>query len=52
MDNHGTRVIQTLIEVLGKHVVYLHDVIMLIISELDQNIFEMSTHANGNHVIQ
>ena len=52
MDNHGTRVIQTLIEVMRKHYVHLNNEIFMIVNELDQNIFEMTTHANGNHVIQ
>lgn len=52
MDNHGTRVIQTLIEILGKNAYYLHNEILVMIAELDQSIFDLSTHANGNHVIQ
>jgi len=52
MDNHGTRVIQTLIETLARDHLSLHAEIGQIINELSQSIYEMSVHANGNHVIQ
>lgn len=52
MDNHGTRVIQSLIETLGKYHLSLHSEIIAIINELNTEIFTMIVHANGNHVIQ
>ena len=51
-DLHGTRAIQTLVEVLGKHRNELHQEIVAVGSEMSQYIFDLSTHPNGNHVIQ
>ena len=52
MDLHGTRAIQTLVEVLGKEPSALHKEILAIGHEMSQYIFDLSTHPNGNHVIQ
>lgn len=52
MDLHGTRCIQTLVEVLGNEPTALHSEILAIGSEMSQYIFDLSTHPNGNHVIQ
>lgn len=52
MDLHGTRAIQTLVEVLGKNPTALHQEILMLGSEMSQYIFDLSTHPNGNHVIQ
>lgn len=52
MDLHGTRCIQTLVEVLGQQPSELHHEILAIGSEMSQCIFDLSTHPNGNHVIQ
>lgn len=52
MDNHGTRVMQTLIEVMAKEHTQLQSELSQIIYELNNNIFELCLHANGNHVIQ
>lgn len=52
MNLHGTRVIQTLVEALGTDPAFLHNEILAIGAQMSQYIFEMSTHANGNHVIQ
>ena len=52
MDLHGTRCIQTLVEVLGAQPAALHNEILMIGSEMSQYIFDLSTHPNGNHVIQ
>jgi len=52
MDVHGTRAIQTLIEVLGKDPTTYHDELIAIAHELEHYIFELSTHPNGNHVLQ
>ena len=51
MNLHGTRVIQTLVEALATDPKFLHSEILAIGVEMTQNIFEMSTHTNGNHVI-
>lgn len=52
MDVHGTRAIQTLIEVVGKDPTTFHEELLEIGAELNQFIFELSTHPNGNHVLQ
>jgi len=52
MDLHGTRCIQILIETLGRQPNALYHEIMAIGAECSQNIFDLSTHPNGNHVIQ
>ena len=52
MDVHGTRAIQTLIEVVGKDPATFHEELLEIGAELNQFIFELSTHPNGNHVLQ
>jgi hypothetical protein len=52
MDLHGTRVIQTLVEVLGREPAALHHQILAMGAEMSQYIFDLSTHPNGNHVIQ
>lgn len=52
MDLHGTRAIQTLVEVLGQNPMALHQEIIAIGAEMSQYIFDLSTHPNGNHVIQ
>lgn len=52
MDLHGTRAIQTLVEVLGREPAALHQEILAIGSEMSHYIFDLSTHPNGNHVIQ
>ena len=52
MDLHGTRAIQTLVEVLGKEPAALHNEILALGAEMSQYIFDLSTHPNGNHVIQ
>ena len=52
MDVHGTRAIQTLIEVLGKDPTTFHNELLTIGSELEHYIYELSTHPNGNHVLQ
>ena len=52
MDIHGTRAIQTLVEVLGKDPTTFHNELLAIGKELEQYIFELSTHPNGNHVLQ
>jgi len=52
MDLHGTRAIQTLVEVLGKHPVALQNEILAVASEMSQCIFDLVTNSNGSHVIQ
>ena len=52
MDLHGTRAIQTLVEVLGKEPAALHHEILALGAEMSHYIFDLSTHPNGNHVIQ
>jgi len=52
MDLHGTRAIQTLVEVLGKEPTALHQEILALGAEMSHYIFDLSTHPNGNHVIQ
>lgn len=52
MDSHGTRVIQTMVEILRKDYAQLNNELFMIINELEQSIFEIITHANGNHVVQ
>lgn len=52
MDLHGTRVIQTLVEFLGKHPVAMQHEILAIGSQMSQCIYDLATHSNGNHVIQ
>ena len=51
MDVHGTRAIQTLIEVLGKNQTTYQNELLMIGSEFEQYIFELATHPNGNHVL-
>ena len=52
MDLHGTRVIQTVVETLGEDPAAMHQEILAIGAEMSQYIFDLSTHPNGNHVIQ
>ena len=52
MDLHGTRVIQTMVETLGQDTATMHDEILMVGAEMSQYIFDLSTHSNGNHVIQ
>jgi len=52
MNLHGTRVIQTLVEALAADPVFLSREIYAIGAQMSQYIFDMSTHTNGNHVIQ
>ena len=52
MDLHGTRAIQTLVEVLGSQPAAFHHEILALGAEMSQYIFDLSTHPNGNHVIQ
>jgi len=49
---HGTRVIQTLVEVLASRHQKFHNELTKLITELNINIVELSTHTHGNHVIQ
>ena len=51
MDVHGTRAIQTLIEVLGRNPTTYRNELLTIGNEFEQYIFELSTHPNGNHVL-
>jgi len=51
MDLHGTRAIQTLVEVLGNEPAGLKQEILALGAEMSQYIFDLSTHPNGNHVI-
>lgn len=48
---HGTRAMQTLVEVLADKVPQLSTECLMLVRELESNILEMSTHVNGNHVI-
>ena len=48
MDLHGTRAIQTLVEVLGKEPAALHHEILALGAEMSHYIFDLSTHPNGN----
>jgi pumilio RNA-binding family len=48
---HGTRAMQTLVEVLAVHIDSMESHCRLMIEELDRNILQLSTHVNGNHVI-
>ena len=52
MDLHGTRVIQTLVESLAIDTAALHNEILAIGALMSEYIFDLSTHSNGNHVIQ
>ena len=52
MDLHGTRAIQTLVGVLGRHQDVLRSEILALGSGMSHYIFDLSTHPNGNHVIQ
>ena len=52
MDLHGTRAIQTLVQVLGNHVDCMSQEILALGNEMSQAIFDLATHSNGNHVIQ
>jgi hypothetical protein len=49
---HGTRAMQTLSEVISKHLDTLRPEIELLIEILESKVVELSTHAHGNHVIQ
>jgi hypothetical protein len=49
---HGTRAMQTLSEVISKHLDTLGPEIELLTEILDDKVVELSTHAHGNHVIQ
>jgi hypothetical protein len=52
MSVHGTRAMQTLVEVLAKNIKVMSTECILLIEQLNSNILSMSTHVNGNHVIQ
>jgi len=52
MNLHGTRVIQTLVESLAADPTFLHEEILAIGTQMSHYIYDMSTHTNGNHVIQ
>ena len=52
MDVHGTRVMQTLVEVLGRNYLDCHAEILDLAAEFNEAIFDMAIHPNANHVIQ
>jgi len=52
MSVHGTRAMQTLVEVLAGNVSNLQTECLMLVRELETNILQLSTHVNGNHVIQ
>ncbi len=43
---------QTLVEVLAVNIRELEHECLMIIKQLEDNLLQLSTHANGNHVIQ
>lgn len=49
---HGTRAMQTLVEVVAFNINLMDSECQLLIKELECNIQQLSTHVNGNHVIQ
>lgn len=49
---HGTRAMQSLVEMIAQNTPSLHEECQCLIRELDTDILQMSTHVNGNHVIQ
>lgn len=49
---HGTRAMQTLVEALALNIKDMESHCRLMIEELNKNILQLSTHVNGNHVIQ
>ena len=49
---HGTRAMQTLVETLAKNIKGLEVQCRKLIKEIDRDILQLSTHVNGNHVIQ
>lgn len=52
MSVHGTRAMQTLVEVLADKVELLNTECLMLVRELENSILNLSTHVNGNHVIQ
>ena len=49
---HGTRAMQTLIEVLASRASRFHLELVNLIAELSQRLVELAVHTHGNHVIQ
>ena len=49
---HGTRAMQTLIEVLASRASRFHPELVNLIAELSQRVVELAVHTHGNHVIQ
>ena len=52
MSVHGTRAMQTLVEVLADKIPGMETECNMLVKELECNILNLSTHVNGNHVIQ
>lgn len=48
---HGTRAMQTLVEVIASNIAAMEGACMMLINELSVDILAMSTNANSNHVI-
>jgi len=51
LNVHGTRVIQTLVEVLAQKCYTMRHHLNCLINEFRGSLLELATHAHGNHVI-
>lgn len=49
---HGTRAMQSLVEMVALYAAELEEECQCLIREFNAEILEMSTHVNGNHVVQ
>ncbi len=49
---HGTRAMQTLVEVIANNIAVLENACFTLINELNVDMLSMSTDVNSNHVIQ
>ena len=52
MNIHGTRSIQTLIDILSKNLEVFKEDIQRIIAEITPSVKDLSLNVHGNHVIQ
>ena len=52
VDMHGTRTIQTLVEMAGRYPTELHHELMTISTEMSRYIIDLSLDPHGNHVVQ
>ena len=52
IDMHGTRTIQTLVEMAGKHPKELHNELLLMGNEMSRYIVDLILDPHGNHCVQ